>query len=64
MAEKKSEKKGGARKATFEKWAKELRRIPTALGAAVAFGIDKSQEMTEAEFTSVLNKYGSQKSFN
>jgi hypothetical protein len=64
MAEKKSEKKPGKRTATFIAWAKELKRIPTALGATVALGIDKSQEMTEAEFNSTLEKYGKQKSFN
>ena len=70
MAEKKfdkSDKGGGAKKtrtAKFMTWAKERSRVPTALGAAVAFNIPEDKIVTEAEFVSFLDKYGSQKSFN
>lgn len=57
-------KPSGTRKAAFLTWAKELKRTSTALGAAVALGIDHKAEMTEAEFNAALAKYGSQKSFN
>lgn len=59
-----AERTGGTRRAAFLTWAKELKRTASALGAAVALGIDHKAEMTEAEFNAALAKYGSQKSFN
>jgi hypothetical protein len=67
MAEKESKKTDKSKKvrtAKFMTWAKERSQVPTALGASVAFNIPEGTLMTEDEFVSHLDKYGSQKSFN
>ncbi len=43
---------------TFMAWAKERSVVPTAMGAAISLDIDEKKEMTEAEFSSLLDKYG------
>lgn len=52
------------RTAPFMTWAKEKRRIPSALGAAVALRLDKDADVSEATFDKYLEQYGNQKSFN
>lgn len=52
------------RTAPFMTWAKEKRRIPSALGAVVALRLDKDADVSEATFDKYLEQYGNQKSFN
>ncbi len=52
------------RTAPFMTWAKEKKRVPSALGAVVALGLNKDLVISEATFDKYLEQYGNQKSFN